>query len=178
MDRFRGYVKAVSRCSDCGFDWQVPHDEVLAAIASQLPQYRELVFPALSTTAWSARPADGVWSPLEYLAHMRDVTEFFNERIRRVLTEDHPVLNVQTSFAEMAELGSYQTADPSTILSQFEQRAADLEILLAGLEGSQWSRAGIGSGGDERTVLMLARRFTHELHHHFLDLERQVPPAN
>ncbi len=69
------------------------------------------------------RPGDGVWSPVEYLAHMRDVASFFAERIDRVMTEDQPVLHVTTRFAELAELRGYRDEDPETVLVQFEERA-------------------------------------------------------
>lgn len=169
----------MSRCADCGFNWQTPSEDVLRYTASGIPRYRELVLPSLNSEtnaeALRARPSDAVWSPLEYLAHLRDVTKFFTDRIQRVITEDHPVLHVRVRFAELAELRSYRAEDPAVTLSQFEDRAADLEALLEGLTDSQWDRTGIGSEGNQRTVLMLARRFAHEVHHHLLDVEEQIP---
>jgi hypothetical protein len=171
----------VSRCSDCGFDWQMGRENVSPHAATRLPRFRELILPRLTpatrSEALRARPSEDVWSPLEYLAHLRDVTEFFTERIQRVLAEDNPVLHVQFQFAELAVLRSYQSEDPVVVLGQFEDRARVLQALLSGLDESQWGRAGIGSGGDQRTVLMLARRFAHEVHHHLLDVERQVIPT-
>ena len=79
------------------------------------------------------RPGDGVWSPVEYLAHMRDVASFFAERIDRVLVEDDPVLHVSTRFAELAELRGYRNEDPATVLVQFEERADALQDTLRGL---------------------------------------------
>lgn len=172
----------MSRCTDCGFDWQMKHEEVVPYTLVPVPRFRALVEPVLVTESGSAslriRPAENVWSPLEYLAHLRDVAEFFAERIQRVLIEDRPVLHVRFRFAELAELRSYQSEDAATVLGQFERRATDLQELLDGLDESQWDRAGIGSGGDQRTVLMLARRFAHEAHHHLLDVEQQVAPAD
>lgn len=123
------------------------------------------------------RPKDNVWSPVEYLAHMRDVASFFGDRINRVLTEDRPVLHVGSRFAELADLRSYRNEDPAAVLAQFEERAVVVRGMLTGLDSGQWYRVGIGSEGDERTTLMLAHRFAHEVHHHLLDLETQLDPG-
>lgn len=152
--------------------------DVVPYAATRIRRLRELISPQLTAEtrleALRARPSEKVWSPLEYLAHLRDVTEFFTERIRRVLTEDRPVLEVQYRFAELAELRSYRSEDPEIVLGQFEERAGALQALLGDLDKNQWNRAGVGSGGDQRTVLMLARRFAHEIHHHLLDIEQQM----
>jgi hypothetical protein len=44
---------------------------------------------------------------------------------------------------------------------------------LRDLDDAAWGRVGIGSEGDERTVLVLARRAAHEVVHHLMDVERQ-----
>ena len=159
----------------------MPAEAVVPYSAARLPRYRELVSKLVQddegASAMRTRPDDGVWSLVEYLAHMRDVSSFFAERIDRVLTEDRPVLHVSTRFAELAELRRYRYEDPATVLVQFEERADALQDTLRGLEPHQWSRAGVGSEGDERTTLMLARRFAHEVHHHLLDIEEQLDPS-
>ena len=54
-----------------------------------------------NATAWPAvlaradvavRPDDHTWSPLEYAAHVRDVCRLFDERLRRILDEEDPLL--------------------------------------------------------------------------------------
>ena len=171
----------MSQCTSCGFDWQIPAEDIVPYSAARLPRYRELlsnlVQDAGGVVAARTRPGDGVWSPVEYLAHLRDVASFFAERIDRVLVEDRPVLRVSARFAELAEVRGYRDEDPATVLVQFEERADALQGTLRGLDQHQWSRAGVGSEGDERTTLMLARRFAHEVHHHLLDIEEQVDPS-
>jgi len=155
-------------------------DDVEPYSAAHLSHYRELLSKLVQDDegirAMRIRPGDGIWSPVEYLAHMRDVASFFAERIDRVLVEDRPVLHVNMRFTELAELRGYRDEDPATVLVQFEEGADALQDTLRGLEPHQWSRAGVGSEGDERTTLMLARRFAHEVHHHLLDLQEQVNP--
>ncbi len=128
----------------------------------------------LPTDVMRERPAEGVWSALEYLAHMRDVAEFYRDRIHRVLTEDRPNLRVDFRFAELAELRSYRSEEPTEVLAAFEERSESVRRQLDGLTQDRWSRIGVGSDGDERTLSVLARRFAHECHHHLLDVERCI----
>ena len=39
-----------------------------------------------------ARPDPDTWSALEYAAHLRDALRFYEDRIRRTLSEDRPQL--------------------------------------------------------------------------------------
>ena len=125
----------------------MPAENVVPYSSVRLPRYRAVVSKLVDgnrgVRAMRTRPGDGVWSPVEYLAHMRDVASFFAERIDRVLVEDRPVLHVSTRFAELAELRNYRDEDPATVLVQFEERADALQVTLRGLEPHQWSRAGV-----------------------------------
>ncbi len=158
----------------------MPAQDVLPYVAARLPRVRQVVSAATQgeegIEAMRTRPQGDIWSPVEYLAHMRDVTNFFGDRINRVLNEHRPVLHVNTRFAELAELRDYRNQDPATVLAEFEKRASAVHEILAGIESDQWSRVGIGSEGDQRTTLMLAHRFAHEVHHHLLDLEDLLHP--
>lgn len=74
-------------CPECGF-------ESAAREVSDLPDLL-----GTTTTAWTQvlarrdvadRPRPGVWSPLEYACHVRDVHVLFAERVRLMLAEDVP----------------------------------------------------------------------------------------
>jgi hypothetical protein len=43
---------------------------------------------------------------------------------------------------------------------------------LRDLTDDAWDRVGIGSEGDIRTLLVLARRGAHEVEHHLVDVKR------
>lgn len=115
------------------------------------------------------RPERHIWSPIEYLAHVRDVVGFYDDRIRRVLAEERPALPVGDRFATLAELRAYRDDNVDDVLRVLDERATTAGQRLGAADRAGWERIGIGEGG-ERTVLMLARRLAHEAHHHRLDL--------
>jgi hypothetical protein len=55
---------------------------------------------------------------------------------------------------------------------QLHEQGRVLIARVTPLDTDQWARVAIGSDGDERTVLTLARRAAHEAHHHALDIRR------
>ena len=116
------------------------------------------------------RPSPDVWSALEYTAHMRDVVDFYMDRIERVLHEDRPILRA-ADFASMAETRRYRDEDIEAVLEALDHRSTAAAVQLGQLGAEGWDRVGLGSEGGERTVLILARRLAHEGHHHLLDLE-------
>lgn len=167
------------RCAQCGFDWEVETASVQAQLADIGSRYRQTISsilpgPASATdidAALRTRPAEGVWSTLEYLAHVRDVLPFYEARIRRVLSEERPVMTVGVRFAELAEIRHYRDDDVAAVLDELEQRATAITELIDRLTPDDWLRVGIGSEGGERTISMLAKRLAHEAHHHLQDIE-------
>ncbi|MGI9598582.1 MAG: DinB family protein [Acidimicrobiales bacterium] len=164
-------------CARCQFDWDAGPDRLVAEISDIGARYRRAIdaigdrHPGVDPDAViGARPSDGVWSPLEYVAHMSDVVEFYDQRIERVLVEDRPVMTVGAKFAELAETRRYRDRQLSTVLNALGDRGTAAARRLDELDDEQWMRVGIGSEGGERTVLTLARRLAHEAHHHLLDL--------
>jgi hypothetical protein len=117
------------------------------------------------------RPSPDVWCALEYTAHMRDVVDFYMDRIERVLREDRPALPA-ADFAAIAEARHYRDDDIDTVLDALDRRSTAAALRLRRLEARDWARIGLGSDGTERTALVLARRLAHDGHHHLMDLER------
>lgn len=160
--------RRVGVCRACGYDWA-------SAAAEVVEQLRGL--PADARRVWSARDDDGrgrpsptVWSPLEYLGHLRDSALFFRERIEKVLDEDRPTMSVGMRLGDRVEAGSYRTENPEVFLDGFGTHCEAVHQRLAGVTDAQWQRVGLGSAGQQRSVLDLARRLAHEGRHHLRDL--------
>jgi hypothetical protein len=165
----------VTTCDECGFDWDGGPDQLISALAS-LP--RRFVAPVTrflpgedGDAVVRTRPEPSVWSALEYVAHVRDALLFYEQRIRRVLAEDRPHLAAY-GFDAACEARHYNHEIPADAAEAVGQAATSLADLLGSLREDAWGRVGIGSEGDERTVLVLARRAAHEGHHHLLDVGR------
>ena len=74
-------------CPDCGFDASSvePTD-----LADRIRENAARWSVVLMFADVAVRPADNVWSLLEYACHVRDVHRVFDERVRRMLAEDDP----------------------------------------------------------------------------------------
>lgn len=73
-------------------------------------------------------------------------------------------------FAGLAESRRYNNEHVDEVLDSLDRAAGAASVRLETLTRAQWARVGIGSEGDERNVLVLARRLAHEGEHHLLDL--------
>ncbi|MBA3655189.1 MAG: DinB family protein [Actinobacteria bacterium] len=159
------------RCEECGFDW----DGEPIGIGTFADRFAKPLTRFLknedANVVLRARPEPAVWSALEYVAHTRDALAFYVDRIRRVLTEDRPRMT-KVDFDDLCVDRGYNSADPAQTAAELGAVERELVDQLADLTPAQWARVGIGSDGDERTVLALARRAAHEGNHHLLDVGR------
>lgn len=159
-------------CVACGFDWGLHESQLVHAIGRSGSLYRAQIDQIRRVGGEAAlrnRPAPAVWSPLEYLAHMRDVVDFYLDRIQRILVQDRPQLSA-VGFSRLAELRQYNDENVEDTLVGLDQLASSAASRLRSLEPDQWRRVGVGTDGDERDILVLARRLAHEGHHHLLDI--------
>jgi len=163
-------------CAECGFDWDGLAPPAIPAAIRALParfaKPLSRFLPGEDGAALlRARPQPTVWSALEYAAHTRDAVDFYHRRIGRVLAEERPSLTAFDPDA-LCERRRYAEEAPADVLAGFEQVTAAAAGRLESLDPPAWERVGIGSSGDERTVLVLARRAVHEGRHHLLDIGR------
>jgi hypothetical protein len=116
-------------------------------------------------------PAPGIFSPMQYGAHVRDIQRVYGDRILLMIQEENPVFaqfnpdeDSWSAFNEMA------VADLADQIREQAQRLADI---LAGLAPDDWSRTMIRDGGSDGvysfTVAGLASYAVHESRHHLLD---------
>jgi hypothetical protein len=115
------------------------------------------------------RPRPGVWSPLEYGCHVRDVFAVFSERIRLMLVEDDPLFP-DWDQDRTAVQQRYGKQDPGTVAGQLRTNAKSLATCLDGVHGSQWSRPGRRADGSVFTVASLSRYLLHDPVHHLYDV--------
>lgn len=92
-------------CEECSFDWDLAIDGVLGTLAPFPDGYGtrlDRFLRAPDAGAIRRRPSPEVWSALEYAAHVRDVIDFYADRIDRVLTEERPQMT-GADFSSMPE---------------------------------------------------------------------------
>jgi hypothetical protein len=161
----------VARCEECGFDWEGSETRLGTFGARYEKPLTRFLPDEDAEVVLRTRPEPGVWSALEYTAHVRDVFDFYRDRIELALTEDRPQYTPLDPDAA-AEERRYNDEDPAVTAAGLADAERALVSVLDGLDEAQWARVGIGVDGDERTVRELARRAEHDAHHHMLDVGR------
>ncbi|QIX26991.1 methyltransferase domain-containing protein [Nocardioides sp. JQ2195] len=155
-------------CAACGFrSGAVARERVGAAIRSNAAAWRSV----LSGPAEQVRnrPADDVWSPLEYACHVRDVHLVFAQRLQLMLDQDDPELAGWDQDAA-AVAGEYADRDPATVLDELVAAAASVGALFDAVEDDQWQRTGRRSDGSAFTVGTLGQYQLHDVVHHLHDV--------
>ncbi|MEO1058743.1 MAG: hypothetical protein AAFY28_17700, partial [Actinomycetota bacterium] len=74
-------------CHECGHDVRTfERDEIGTLIRENARRWQRVL--GRDPSALRTRPEPNVWSPLEYAAHVRDVYELYDERLRLMLETD------------------------------------------------------------------------------------------
>jgi hypothetical protein len=156
-------------CPECGYHAAaVQPSGVPELIRSNAQQW-----PAVLAAGEAARrrPAAGVWSPLEYGCHVRDVLRLFDQRLTLMLTRDDPLFdNWDQDVTAVQE--RYGEQNPVTVSAELRSAADTIADHFAGVQGAQWSRPGRRSDGSAFTVDSFARYFLHDIVHHAHDVRR------
>lgn len=153
-------------CPECGF---VADDVDPAAIGgtvrSLTPRWRE----ALARPDARTRPAPGVWSVLEYAAHVRDVHRVFAGRLRAMVQTDDPLFENWDQDAAATQ-GRYAELDPAAVAEELAHAADVFADLLDAVPAEALDRPGRRSNGSVFTVRTLARYYLHDVVHHLHDV--------
>ena len=153
-------------CPECGFDTRrvAPGDipDVVAANAAAWPE-------VLAREDAAGRPRPGVWSPLEYACHVRDVFDIFARRLDLMLAEDDPLFENWDQDVTALE-DDYAAQDPTRVASQLAAAAARAAAAFAAVPPGAWGRTGRRTDGARFTVETLGRYFVHDPEHHLWDV--------
>ena len=120
------------------------------------------------------RPSPGVWSPLEYACHVRDVYLLFDRRLAQMLAEDDPQWE-NWDQDETAVLERYGEQDPTTVAAELADAAEVVAARFDSVQGLQWDRTARRSDGATFTTLTFGRYFAHDWVHHLHDVGADQP---
>ncbi len=113
------------------------------------------------------RPAPDIWSPLEYLCHVRDVYVASTIRLYRTRHETNP--QVEPLFNDLRVIRfRYNEADLGAVLHEMDAALEGLVEEMARV--TDWDRRFSRQPGEERTARWLARQTLHEALHHAVDM--------
>lgn len=151
-------------CPECGF---VPLAPSLAGgwVAASVPLWQS----RLAQSDANTRPEPVVWSPVEYAAHIRDLSAVFRDRIALVLEQDDPLLE-SWDQNQAALSGGYFELDPQDLSGQCATSLLELAGLLDGIAVDQWDRSARRGDGWIMTLEGLVNYYLHDLIHHLADV--------
>lgn len=155
------------RCHECGFGPErIAARDVGQRLRMTIPRWSE----ALARPDAAVRPADHVWSPLEYGCHVRDTCQIFGERLQLMLTQDDPEF-ANWDQDQTAVEDRYWAQDPQVVAAQYAETAAATASAFETVQESQWSRTGRRSNGSVFTIESFAIYFLHDIDHHLHDVD-------
>jgi hypothetical protein len=120
---------------------------------------------------WDARSAPDRFTYREALAHLADWDAVFSERIHRILTEDHPILE-DIDEGQMAIDRDYAHQDPEFNLARFHDSREALVGHLQAIKDDEWERIGHRVKVGDVSLLHLATMILgHDAYHvrHFAE---------
>ena len=153
-------------CPECGFDASAVDPQVIGdAVRTAVPRWAA----ALARPDAQVRPAPAVWSPLEYGAHVRDVLQVFDERLRLMLAQHDPLFASWDQDAA-AVADRYDLQDAAVVSDQLAASAATIAADFDAVPDDAWTRPGRRSNGSVFTVASLGVYFLHDVLHHLWDV--------
>ncbi|MGC1184433.1 MAG: DinB family protein [Candidatus Dormiibacterota bacterium] len=156
-----GDASTTGDCRECGFRFSsVTVSNASTSVEPVATSYRQVLTANLDNPRLRQRPAEAVWSPLEYAAHMRDVLLLFGRRVDAIMREFEPALEVVSHDDEVAR-GNYNQLSPHLLNEQLGAAANMLAARLRRLSPEAFARRGFRNA-EVRTVLEIAQRAMHE----------------
>jgi hypothetical protein len=145
--------------------------EIVSALRA-VPDEVEATVRGLSDGQVRRRDAEGGWSPIEVICHIRDSVIEEGLRAKRMLEEDNPTLEPYDQ-EERARERRYEDEDPRKALISLRAYVSGYAYQLEGLSDAEWARPGYHPEDGPVTV---RRRAEMEVEHGRAHLEqlRQV----
>jgi len=164
-------------CTACGFDCGSLREQDLPGVMRAVAGSFARVLAGSAPDDVRRRPAPGVWSPLEYACHVRDVVRRGDARTALMLTTDDPVFENWDQDAAAVE-DAYGEQDPDRVAAELVEAADRLAATYGGIPATAGAGVGRRSALTPFTVLSLGRSFAHALVHPLHDVTgaRQGPP--
>ena len=164
-------------CPQCGLHPGAEPPPSLGPRLLELARGWRAFLVSADDTYLRTNPEPGVFSPIQYAAHVRDILRAYGDRVILVMAEDEPTVPQLNPNSE--EWEAYNRLDAEELADDLEAQAARLAELLAGLDDEDWRRTFIRDSGQDGVIRYnlagLASYAVHEAHHHLLDADGTLP---
>lgn len=158
-------------CHDCGFN---ASSFEANSVGVALRDLGDRWLAVLQRSDARVRPRSGVWSPLEYGCHVRDVFRKFDERVQMMVHELDPHFeNWDQDKAALED--DYPSQVPAEVADELQAAAEKLAGRFDRVSADEWSRRGFRSDGSAFTIESIARYLIHDPVHHLWDVGSEIP---
>jgi DinB superfamily len=164
----------MDHCDECGFTYDLAQATTAGSdIVEGVGELTALLGDPVADL--TSRREPGVWSPLEYACHVRDVLLVQRERVLVARRTDVPTFDPM-GRDERVEHDGYGSQAPADVSRQLGDAALMFDNALSRLASSDWERTGIYNwpAPAERSLRWVAAHTLHEVRHHLLDVHRQL----
>jgi hypothetical protein len=162
------------QCPDCGFVYDLSKaGTVERDIRERVAEVGAILRDREANLRSRRQP--GVWSPLEYGCHLRDMLLVQRERVLTARRMDRPDCPPSGRDERVIHDG-YAEQQPEDVARQLADAAQLFSNVLARLAADDWDRAVIYHYPEtrERSLRWVAVHTLHEAQHHLRDIRRQV----
>ena len=133
-----------------------------------------VVTAALATipqAQWSAHPIAGKWSARQIVLHLGDSEPIAAQRLRRLLTERHPLIHGYDQ-ERWAEVLRYDERDVAPALAAFEAARTGTLPLLRDMSEDDWLRPGFHTESGPYTAETWLTIYARHAHGHAGQIRR------
>lgn len=157
------------RCAECAFVYAEVSVEAATDVVRSIPDQVRAATDGHEDAHLRARPANGAWSALEYVCHIRDVYAVYTIRLHRTRVEDTPVLEPMLNDLRVVRF-RYNNREIHSVLDELDDNVAGFLDEIARNTAEKWARSARRLPGEERTARWLLRQAAHEGLHHTRDV--------
>lgn len=161
-------------CAECGFDsTALAAEDAADFIAAECSDFAARIESAGSGAR--GRRNVGVWSPLEYACHLRDMLLVQRERVLAARRRDNPTFDPM-GRDERVDHDGYALQRPSDAAAEILMAASLFARDLRLLTEADWDRPVMYNYPvrTQRSLQWVALHTLHEVRHHRMDIDRQL----
>lgn len=159
---------------ECGFEYRPGEAERAGPeIVEAALQLADMIVGPRADVRERRQP--GIWSPLEYACHVRDVLLVQRERVLLARHQERPSFDPM-GRDERVDHDGYAEQDPIDVARQLSDAARLFANVLDRLPTADWERTVMYSypAFAERSLRWLGIHTLHEIRHHLEDARRQL----
>jgi hypothetical protein len=158
-------------CPQCGLNPAGMNPDTLGERVVELAAMWHVFLVEADVDYLRHSPEPGVFSPMQYGAHVSGTLRVAGDRLQLGLEQDAPTVPMFNPGQD--EWASYNQLDAEELAGELEANARRVADILDGLDTTGWCRTVVNDRGQYGvltfTLVGIGRNAVHESHHHLLD---------